>query len=383
MKIGIDANWAIYEQAGIGKYTYNLIKALLETDKKNEYILFFNFFRRQRQRMQIIKDLVQNSNAKVEVEVTVFPSSIRELLSQTSFSLKYLYKKDFDVFHSPFFSGIPKAGFPKMAVTIHDLAFMKFPEHKGEKISKYYLKRTKLATSSCKRIIAVSENTKKDLINLLDIPEKKIEVIYEGVNSEFHRYKQKDTKKRVKKYLQKHEFILSVCTLEPRKNLHRLVIAYSMLPFDLRQKYKLVLVGGSGWNNEELFKTIQDLNLTNQVIMPGFISDKDLPYFYNAAKVFVYPSLYEGFGLPVLEAMACGTPVIAGKTSSIPEIAGKEAALINPYKEEEIAYFLKKILLSEKLQKSMSEKGIKQAKKFSWEKTAIETIKVYENIFKK
>ncbi len=385
MKIGIDANWAIYEQAGIGKYTYNLIKALLEEDKQNEYVLFFNFFRKPRKRMREITELVKDSKARVEVEVSAFPAKLREWLTQTPLTLKYVFKKDVDVLHIPHFSGVPKVGFSKMVVTIYDLAFTKFPDHRGVKISNYYLKRTKQAVENCQKVIAISKTTKKDLEKLLGVSSSKIDVTSLGVGSEFKPIKDSQLINRtIKKYLPiKENFILSVCTLEPRKNLPRLIKAYSMLSFDLQRKYKLVLIGGKGWNNREVFQTINDLNLKEKVYLPGYVLQEDLPYIYNAATVFAYPSLYEGFGLPVLEAMSVGLPVITSNISSLPEIAGKAAEFVNPQKEEEIASALKKILLSENYQKILKKKGLKQAEKFSWQKTARETIKIYEKLAKK
>lgn len=182
--------------------------------------------------------------------------------------------------------------------------------------------------------------------------------------------------------MEQGKYILAVCTLEPRKNLVRLVRAYALLPNTLRQKYSLVLVGKSGWNNQELNQTIRDLNLTDKVKMTGFVQDQDLPYFYNGAAVFAYPSLYEGFGLPPLEAMSCGAPVLTSKVSSLTEVVEDAALTVDPYNEEEIARHLKSILTSSKIAQSLREKGLAQAKKFSWDKAAKETIKVYNSFNK-
>ena len=383
MKIGIDGNLAIYEKAGIGKYTTNLIKALLEYDRKNEYVLFFNFFRHPAERMQAIKNLVKDSKAHVKVRISRLPAAWKERLTQASYPLKNILKEDVDLYHATYFSGIPKVGFSKMTVTMYDLAFMKYPEHRGKKLSNYYFKRTKQAIAKTKKIIVPSLSTKKDLIEYFKVPPSKIVVIPLGVGKIFRVIRNSnEIKQHLRKYKIKSDFILSVCTLEPRKNLPRLVQAYTLLPHQLQQKYQLVLVGGEGWNNQELVKIIHDLNLKEKVALPGYVPEEDLPYFYNQAKVFVYPSLYEGFGLPVLEALSCGAPVITSNVSSMPEVAGKAAILINPYKEEEIASALRKVLASEKLQESLSRKGIVQAKKFSWRRTAEETLKVFQKVAK-
>jgi len=376
MRIGIDANWLIYEKAGIGRYSDNLIKAILEHDRKNDYVLFFNFFQKPRQRLRDIKNLIKNSKTPVEIEMSAFPVKIKQWLIGTKFPLNRLYKKPIDLFYAPFFAGIPQVGWKKQVVTIHDLAFIKFPDHRGKNISHYYLKRTKQAVKKSQKIIAVSQATKKDLINLLHVKSEKIKVIYESVDKIFHR--QKIPKTFLKRYpYTKNDFILSVCTLEPRKNLSRLVKAYATLPYAVQKKFKLVLVGSKGWNIDELYKNILDLNLKDKIILPGFVSDEDLAYFYNAATIFVYPSLYEGFGLPVLEAMACGLPVITSNASSLPEVAGKAAILINPYKEEQIALAIRKVINSDNLQRTLRQKGLLQAKKFSWKKAAQETVDLF------
>lgn len=382
MKIGIDASWAIYEKAGVGQYTLNLVRALL-ADKRHEYVLFFNFFSRRQERLKQIDAITAGAKANFEVHFSYIPVALKERLTYLPFSLKNFYKKEVDVFHAPFFSGAATKAFDKNVVTIHDLTFLKFPEHRGPKLSRYYLERTKLATNRAHKIIAVSEATKKDLVELLKINSSKIAVIAEGLNFNFQNIQNSSTGSVVKKYLRNgQKYILSVGTLEPRKNLGRLVKAYSLLPHNLRRDYKLVLVGQSGWNNGELVKNINNLNLKSSVILPGYIPAEDLPHLYRRASLFVYPSLYEGFGLPLLEAMASGIPVITSDVSSMPEVAGKAAVLINPYKEEEIAGAIKRVLTQPKIDQTLRKRSLIQAHKFRWSKTAAQTIKVYEEVEK-
>lgn len=382
MRIGIDANWAIYEKAGIGKYSENLIKNLLKYDTKNEYVLFFNFFFNQGKHQSEIKNLIKDSKKKVTVKFVPLPGKVKEFLFQTKLPASSIYSEKIDLYFSPYFGGIPQNGWEKMVVTIHDLVFLKFPSHAGKDLSKFYLKKTREAVDKCQKIIAVSEATRKDLIKLLKTPEEKIQVIYEGRSEEFKPIKdQKTINTRLKKYgLSYGEFILSVGTLEPRKNLVSLIKAYAQLSMTIKNKYKLVLVGGAGWNNSEIDQKIQDLNLKDKIIKTGYVEQADLPYFYNAAKVFVYPSLYEGFGLPVLEAESCGTPVITSSISSLPEVTGNAAILVKPKEESEIAAALKKVLNSEKERNFYSRAGLSQARRFSWEKTAKETIKLFNKI---
>jgi len=154
-----------------------------------------------------------------------------------------------------------------------------------------------------------------------------------------------------------------------------------MLPHQILRKYKLVLVGAKGWNESELQKTINNLNLKDRVLLPGFVKDEDLPYIYNGASIFAYPSLYEGFGLPPLEALACGIPVVASNLSSLPEVMGRAALLVDPTKEEEIVKALKQLIFEPKLAKKLASRGPEQAKKFSWIKTAKETLKLFEEVY--
>ena len=382
MIIGIDANWAVYEQAGIGKYTYNLIKALVETDSVNQYVLFCNFFRKFGERKKFLEEMVKDAKTPVKLKISPMPSAWHEWLTQTPIPAKLLYQEKIDVFHSPFFAGVPKNPLPNTVLTIHDLVFMKFPEHRGDKLSKYYLKRTKMALQASKKVIAVSESTKKDLIELLSVDPEKISVVYEGVDKQFKSVKDKNLiENTLQKYnLNDKSYILSVCTLEPRKNLARLVKAYSLLPNYLQQKYKLVLTGKKGWNNTSLEQIINDLNLKDRIVSTGFVSQEELPIIYNGAAVFAYPALYEGFGLPPLEALSCGTPVVTSNISSIPEVMGKAALLINPYKEEEIARAIKSILTDPELAAKMREMGFNQSKRFSWQKAARETVEVYKSL---
>src|SRR3972149_4047180 len=324
MNIGIDANCLLFEKAGIGQYTRHLLTNLLRIDRKNDYFLYFSFLHQRSQREKIIRDFLEKSaGSKVKIRILPLPAQWYEWLLATPLPITKLITDPLDVFFSPFAAGIPRNGFAKMVVTIHDLVFIRFPEHRGRKLSNYYLKRHKIALKNSKKVIVPSQATKKDLQDFLKVSPAKIKVIYEAADSRFRVIKKNSSpfKEALGRYFDPEiKYILSVGTLEPRKNLSKLVEAYSLLPLEFKQVYKLVLVGGKGWNNSRLLKTINNLNLRDKVILTGFVSDDDLPYIYNQASVFVSPSLYEGFGLPPLEAMACGTPVIASDDSSLPEV---------------------------------------------------------------
>jgi glycosyltransferase involved in cell wall biosynthesis len=376
MNIGIDANCIVFDRSGFGRYAKNLVENILKIDRQNHYFLYASFVRKP-QRRQILEEIVFKAQAKnVTIKILPIPAAWKEFLTGFPIDLKYLIKDDLDLFFAPHYAGIPVKGFDNNIVAIQDLVFMRYPMHRGHRLSNYYLKRTKIALKNCEQIIASSISTKKDLIELLDVPKEKIEVVYLGVSSDFKgKPNKKLAEEKVARYIpKKTQYILSVSTLEPRKNLGLLIKAFSLLPHQLRRDYKIVLTGAQGWNNKELLRTIAGYNLTEKVIFTGFVPDEDLPYIYSEASVFVFPSLYEGFGLPPLEAMVCGCPVITSNTSSLPEVVGKAGILIDPTKEEDLARALKKVLTSKTLPAKMIKKGKIQARKFSWVKTAQETV---------
>ena len=385
ISIGIDINCLIFEKAGFGRYTASLVENILKIDQKNQYILYASFIQHRAERQKILEDLIRKTGAKnAQIKIITIPAAWKEFLTGFNFPLQSLIKDPLDVYFAPHFAGIPKQGFKKMIVTIQDLVFMKYPDHRGKRLSNYYLKRTKIAIENSKQIIASSDSTRRDLVGLLGVPVRKIKVIHLGASPNFKIIKnQKELEAITKKYIRpKQKYILTVGTLEPRKNLSALIEAFVLLPNSLQREYKLMFVGAQGWNNDELGRIISDYNLKEKVIFPGFVKDEDLPYIYNKASIFIYPSLYEGFGLPPLEAMACGVPVIASGTSSLPEVIGKAGILVNPRKEEEIAKAMRYVLTNPKVAKQMIKKGSKQAKKFSWRKTAEETLKVFHKVVK-
>lgn len=385
MNIGIDANCLVFDRSGFGRYTYNLVKNLLMIDTQNHYFLYASFIRHRKNRLKLLEALVDETKSRnVTIRILPLPAQWKEIMIGTNYPYSDLIRDPLDLFYAPHFAGIAKRGFARQVVTIHDLVFMHFPEHRGVKLSRYYLNRTKVALENSNHIIAVSESTKKDLIKLLGVEEEKITVTSEGADNQFKLITdQKEILSHTKAYIDpKFKYILSVGTLEPRKNLSAVLKAFSQLPVKLRQEYKLVFVGAKGWNNQEFEKTVEDYNLTDHIILTGFVADEDLPYIYNRASVFVYPSLYEGFGLPVLEAMSCGVPVVTSNISSLPEVVDDAGKTVDPHDDKEIAENIKLILTNPKLAQSLREKGLKRALKFSWKKVALETLKVFDETVK-
>ena len=379
MRIGIDCrtilNPKIGERAGVGHYTYYLVKHLVKLDKKNEYVLYFDW------RVQDTREFEQNN-----VKIKHFPFSQYNKFLPFAYShmliTAYLMKEGLNLFHSPITS-LPLTYPKKSIVTVHDLAIYKNPSwFPGQIFSTKLLVPQSLRKAD--RIIAVSQSTKKDLKEIFNISDKKMRVVYEGavVNKIPVKNKNLDS---LTKFKIGPKYILFVGTLEPRKNLVSLIHAYKIFldANPSNSAYQLVLAGSKGYKNEDVFSAIRSLRLNKQVKYIGYVTQNQKIDLLKKAYCFAFPSSYEGFGLPVLEAMALGTPVITSNVSSLPEISGQATLLINPEKEQDIANALKKIVNNDKLREAMKKRGLLQANRFSWERCASETLKVYESMNRK
>jgi glycosyltransferase involved in cell wall biosynthesis len=217
-------------------------------------------------------------------------------------------------------------------------------------------------------------------MELLGVESDRIEVVYPGVEERFHPVKDQTLLEKVRKrYNLPPRFILGLGTLQPRKNFTRLIEAYSLL-VTRHPSLRLVIAGGKGWLYEEIFATVERLGLADKVVFPGFVADGDLPALYNLADLFVFPSLYEGFGLPPLEALACGTPVITSDASSLPEVVGEAGPMVEATDVEALAEAMKRVLEDDALQERMIAQGLEQARKFTWKKAAAKLLSLYEAI---
>jgi glycosyltransferase involved in cell wall biosynthesis len=278
-----------------------------------------------------------------------------------------------DLIHEVAFVGPIVAGRP-FVVTVHDLSFLFYP-HGFRALNRIYLRIfTRLSVQRARRIIAVSESTKRDLVENYRLSPGKVDVVHNGVDTSFRPLPVAQVAAFRSERGLPESFILFVGTLEPRKNVTRLIEAYARLP---GAKPPLLLVGGKGWLYDELFARSEELNLTDQVRFVGYVPAEELPLWYNAAELFVYPSLYEGFGLPPLEAMACGTPVITSATSSLPEVVGMAGLLVDPTDVEALSAAMRRTLSDKNLQTEMQRAGLEQARAFSWRRTAQQTVGSY------
>jgi glycosyltransferase involved in cell wall biosynthesis len=372
MRICINASPAVHHVAGLGRYTQELMAALLAVDPDNDYVAFYN--RPAEARVDPPLDSVSHLTTNLPTK----PWRMSALLAHfVRISQDWLFPQ-IDLFHATDHL-LPRLSGVKSVFTLHDLVFRFYPEtHKL--LNRWFLTlMMPRFLQAADAVIAVSEWTKKDAMELYRLDEDKITVIYEGVNPLFRPASQERISALRQKYGILNKFILSVGTIEPRKNLTSLVEAYRSLK-DQDRELQLVIVGKKGWLYEGFFRKLRELGLEEDVIFPGFVSDEDLPTLYSAADLFVLPSLYEGFGLPVLEAMACGTPVITSNASSLPEVTGEAALLVDPHDTGALVRAARAVLDGEELRSELRAKGPKQAARFSWEKAARETLVVYTSL---
>lgn len=266
-------------------------------------------------------------------------------------------------------------------ITVHDLTPLIFPKlfkKTDVVLHRLLLKKT---IDRADKIITVSHHSKNDLIKYLNAPKDKIEVIYNGKGEAFKPLDKEEIEGITTKYQLPHEFILSVGGLHPIKNIPRLLQAYQLALKD-GLKHNLVIVGVPMDRSHEIFQTLKVLGIEEKVIFTGPVPEKDLVALYNAADLFVYPCLYAGFGIPPLEAMACGTPVITSNNSSLPEVVDDAGLLINPYNTTELAQSINALISDDETRKKLIKKGLKRSKLFKWSDTAIKTLEIYEQICK-
>lgn len=381
LRIGVDINGLLNPDTGIGNYTYNLLKALLEMDKENSYILFFNS--RRVPRGIFGYEFLRRDN--VTVKRLSLPHRVLEFAWQRLRLLRVEdLMGDMDVFHASDWL-LPPAKKTKIVTTIHDMAYFVYPDFYTRKIIKTRLMHDRTSVLKSDAIIAISNNTKDDIMRFLNAPEKKVRVIhYGGPRTELDCNEELDAetfKGLSERYGIKKPYIMFLGSQEPRKNLPRLLEAYeSCKNGDIHKRYQLLIVGGRAWLDSGIRGKIDDLKLKDRVIVIEHVNKKEARALLKTAELLAYVTLYEGFGLPPLEAMACGTPVLTSRTSSIPEVVGDAAIMVDPTNVGEISNGLCRILTDEKLRAMLTDKGKRRAESFCWNKCAKETLELYREV---
>jgi glycosyltransferase involved in cell wall biosynthesis len=353
---------AWYRSAGVHQYIYYLLRYLGQAEDRLRYTV-------------LVGQGVLPSTVALAALHSRWPTSqaaVRVLWEQMVQPWA-LYRIRADLVHGPAFVGPLFSSCP-VVVTIHDLSFIRFPDLFRPANRVYLAVLTRLSAQRARRLIAVSAHTARECTRLLGVPPERIDVVYHGVDPAFHPLPADEVSSfRERRGLPKR-FVLCVGTLEPRKNLVRLVEAFARARDG---EVGLVLAGGRGWLYDDLFAKVEALGLGDEVVFAGYVMNDELPLWYSAATVVAYPSVYEGFGLPVLEAQACGTPVLTSNVSSLPEAAGDAALMVDPYDVEAMAAGLSRLLADESLRYQFRERGLAHARRFSWSHTAQETACVY------
>lgn len=394
MKIGIEVSTILNfgTRIGSGRYINNLIKNLLMIENNDdfksiksgsnswdEYVFTGNYTTDEN--LHIFEDLINSfPQKKISLNFNLISQRQLEKAGQKKFPAIEMKGFKSDILHCPDYI-IPPTFNKNIVLTIHDMSFFRFPEFNFEWFVKKYQKMVAQNAKKAKFIIADSLSTKNDIVKYLKTDPSKINVVYLASEDIFKILDEDDIDIKVlQKYGINSNFILSVGTIEPRKNFKTLIRAFDLLKKKYKFKnLKLVIAGKTGWKSEETFDIYNNSKNKENIIFTGEISDYDLVQLYNMASIFVYPSIFEGFGFPVLEAMSCGLPVIASNTSSIPEVLQHPDLLFNPFDEKEICIKMDEILLNDNLNSYVRKQCLINSKKFSWSKTAAETLAVYRN----
>ena len=375
MKILVNATSLVTLPTGIGRYTLSMYREMMKRFPEEDYTFFYDYYYSKELKIQA-SPLVSKLRGKMVHRRGVIARGARKAKATwTKFSSLF---RHFDVYHEPNF--VPM-DFPasKIVTTVHDLSFMLYPQwHPKERVEfmeKNFASRVELSDV----ILTVSEYGKREVEKYVGVPGDKIKVVYNAVDERFRPLSKASvtTYLRAKRYPE--DYVLFVGAVEPRKNLETLIGAFG----DIERSFgnlHLIIVGPKGWLYESVFKKVEELGLTNKVHFTGFVADEELIYLYNGAQVFVYPSFYEGFGIPVLEAMACKIPVIVSNTSSLPELVGDAGMLVDPHSQEGFAEAMRKVLGDKDEAERLSEKGYLRSANFSWEKSAKALMDIFKGL---
>ncbi|TMF44186.1 MAG: glycosyltransferase family 4 protein [Chloroflexi bacterium] len=379
MRIAIDYTAATRQAAGIGNYVRSLVDAMLAQDDTNQYTLLtsgrpprerpFPSAENVRGRSLIIPDRYLNVlwyRWRLPISATFFTGQV-------------------DIYHGPDFVLPPLNGKLRKVVTVHDLAFLEHPEYAVPELAAYLKKVVPEAVEAADVVASVSQTTRQTLIEHFQTPLEKIKLVPNGIRAYFRRITDPVLLEATRhKFGLKSPLVLGVGTQEPRKNHLGLIKAFHKAVSTGNKSTRpamLALAGGSGWLYEETEQIVAELKLEKKVRFLGRVSDLELMMLYSLADVFVFPSFYEGFGVPPLEAMACGTPVITSNTSSLPEVVGDAAIMVNPHKINEIASAINRVLENKQLQEDLRQKGYTRAAHFTWVRSAQKMLSIYTQLY--
>lgn len=371
MRIGIDYTPATEEGAGIGRFTHELVAALVAEDETNEYVLMAP-------RNAAPPDWLASSRGARWAPLPMSAHMAAVLWQRLRLPAPVeWFTGPIDLFHATDYV-LPPLRSAKGLVTIHDLSFLRYPEYADPHLVHYLAEAVPRAVTRATLVLTDSEATREDVVTYLHLPPEKVSVVYGGVSEAFRPIQEQEALEETRdRYALPPEYLLSIGRLEPRKNLPGLLRAYRMLLDRGQTSLPLAIGGGKGWGYEPIFQAVEDLELKDSVRFLGYVQEQDLPPLLSGAATFVYPSFYEGFGLPPLEAMACGTPVVASNSSCLPEVLGDAALLVPPDETEALAEAIALLLSDEALRRDLRERGLERARRFSWTAAARQLLAAY------
>ena len=381
MVIGFLAHVIPYRaRRGIGNFSYNLLKALLDTDRGNAYRCLYTIFGSAKRNLVLRSDHPHHVNL-----VWPLPLPVLKLLCDR---WRILVVEDLfggvDVFHAPAgpHAFLPTARRARTVITVHDVKRLRHPEFFRRKAVRLFADRIKRAADAADRILVVSANTKEELIAFTGIPKDKVVVTSEGIGAHFKPIKDHSAiNATTRRYGVNGPYILYVGAAKENKNLKRLVTAFTLVKKETDIDHHLVLAGSPEWGYRSFQREIRSVvGLREDIVFPGYVTDTDLPHFYAGADVLAMPSIHEGFGLPAAEAMACGTPVLVSNRASFPEVVGDAGLQVDPYKADEIAAGLLRLIGDEELRRTCIQKGLARAKDMTWDVVARRVLSVYKEV---
>lgn len=366
MRVGIDCRVLMSESVGVRRYARKLVEALASIDADNKYSLYYHYFLRHGAK-PFVPAAANFRERRNPVPNSIY-GAIKGVFPPWSFTGKL------NVFHAPafFFDEYVPRGAPRVVITVHDLAYERFPEIQTPEFVQYYRRELGRAVDYADAIITISDSTARDVAELYPRAADKTVTVHLAADETFFNVNEPAPFD--------FPYFLFVSTLEPRKNVPFLLEVYARAAAEGNLPHRLVLVGTPGWLSDPVFETAERLALGDRVVFAGSVPPEDLSTYYRYATLFLFPSLYEGFGLPPLEAQAAGAPVVASDTSSLPEVLGDGAVLLPPDDADAWAEAIIGLAGDEERRRELAERGRKNARRFSWEKTARATLAVYSSV---
>ncbi|MCC7372991.1 MAG: glycosyltransferase family 4 protein [Chloroflexi bacterium] len=384
MRIGINALFLQKPMVAAGLHLYYLLEGLDAYDRRNEYVLLSPRFRKAYTSgfPQLPSDRFRN--VEVWTKISRFGDNVEKLWWEQIGLVQAATREKVDLLHCPYFAA-PLTQTCPTVVTIHDVIPLVLPEYKARESNRLYTGLTSFTSKRANAIIAVSECSRRDIVSTLGIPADRIHVIGNAVHPSFHPITDSWLLAAVReRYNIARKYILYFGGFDLRKNVRRIIRSYAALPAPLRAEYQLVIAGRLHLLGHPLYPDprplVRELDMGDRIIFTGQIREQDKAPLYSGATAFVFPSLYEGFGMPVLEAMACGAPVITSRVSALPEVVGDAGVLVDPYSEPAISDALGELLTSPKRRQDLGQRARERSRMFSWRQVAEQTVSVYEQV---